>query len=154
MSLSTVLVEADRVVVGTVFLWAGISKLRSTETSAVFVGAVFGESSLVGRFAGPLISVVAMAELVSVLLLGFGRSAVVALLLLATLLSAFTAVAVLALSRGVSADCGCLVGASGGVSRLLVLRNLTLLSMVVVPLVAEWQGWYVPFDIHKINVAS
>lgn len=126
------LLLTSRVVIGFIFLYAGMEKIADAEG---FARAVNNYKLL----PFPLINIFALVlpwiEVVSGLLLILGIKTKENAFILTLLLSVFVAVIVISLLRGLNIDCGCFGTASGtkiGAGKLLENSLLILLGLQVI----------------------
>ena len=129
-------VTIGRALLGTVFVVAGIGKIRSGPTRVQ--AAVLAYDLLPRSLAGPVARWLPHVELATGVLVVAGLALRPAVATAAALLFVFTTVVTLALARGSDAPCGCFgLGDLRPSRRTVVLRNLVLLAIAGALLI--WQ---------------
>ncbi len=124
-----------RVVLGGLFVFAGVVKLGDPTQFAIEVGNYRLWPQLAPYVAVLLPAIEIGAGLGLVLLPLRWRQA--STLAVAGLMLVFTVAVSLALGRGINVDCGCFGGQSGPIGALTVARDVALLSAALAVLILE-----------------
>jgi hypothetical protein len=138
-----------RCVIGGVFLFAVLSKVRQRSAREAFLVAV---SAFAPKLpSAPVGVAVAAAEFVIVLLVALPATAFAGLVFATGVLAVFSAVLWWALRRGVSATCQCFGVSEAPISRVQLVRNAALIGVALAGAVAQLAAPGVP--LHPGGVA-
>jgi hypothetical protein len=124
------LVAGARLLLGVVFLLAALSKIRRRGDRAEFTeatGALLPARFY--RYRRPVAALVITAELATVALVALPATAALGLLLAALVLTAFTVAIGAALGRSRPVSCRCFGSGRSELSRLHMVRNLSLAAL-------------------------
>jgi uncharacterized membrane protein YphA (DoxX/SURF4 family) len=131
---------AGRIALGTVFLAAGVGKLRSGNTR--FHAALLAYDLFPRRVAAATSRALPPLEIAIAALLVAGFLTRPSLALAIGLLATFSATVLIALLRGKAVPCGCFGRPEvRPLQRVVLVRNLALLSIAFVLLASPASGW-------------